>query len=169
MPITIEMPKLSDTMTEGTLLRWIKKVGDSVAIGDVIAEIETDKATMEMEAFDEGTLAEVYVEEGQKAQVGQKLAKKSQNRRTEPKKPSRIKGSRQLNGPQPRASRPPRSLRTLRRRALPKLQSRSNLPLSSPSPAQKPLRLRAKLLLNSAWNYNKSPDLAPVAASFAAT
>ena len=74
MPITIEMPKLSDTMTEGTLLRWIKKVGDSVEVGDVIAEVETDKATMEMEAFDEGTLAEVYVEEGQKIGVGQKLA-----------------------------------------------------------------------------------------------
>jgi pyruvate dehydrogenase E2 component (dihydrolipoamide acetyltransferase) len=74
MSITIEMPKLSDTMTEGTLLRWIKKVGDSVEVGDVIAEVETDKATMEMEAFDEGTLAEVYVEEGQKVQVGQKLA-----------------------------------------------------------------------------------------------
>jgi pyruvate dehydrogenase E2 component (dihydrolipoamide acetyltransferase) len=74
MSITIEMPKLSDTMTEGTLLRWIKKVGDSVQVGDVIAEVETDKATMEMEAFDEGTLAEVYVEEGQKVQVGQKLA-----------------------------------------------------------------------------------------------
>jgi pyruvate dehydrogenase E2 component (dihydrolipoamide acetyltransferase) len=68
------MPKLSDTMTEGTLLRWIKKVGDSVEVGDVIAEVETDKATMEMEAFDEGTLAEVYVEEGQKVEVGQKLA-----------------------------------------------------------------------------------------------
>jgi pyruvate dehydrogenase E2 component (dihydrolipoamide acetyltransferase) len=74
MPITIEMPKLSDTMTEGTLLRWIKKVGDSVEVGDVIAEVETDKATMEMEAFDEGTLAEVYVEEGQTVQVGEKLA-----------------------------------------------------------------------------------------------
>jgi pyruvate dehydrogenase E2 component (dihydrolipoamide acetyltransferase) len=74
MSITIEMPKLSDTMTEGTLLRWIKKVGDSVEVGDVIAEVETDKATMEMEAFDEGTLAEVYVEEGQTVQVGQKLA-----------------------------------------------------------------------------------------------
>lgn len=74
MPTTIEMPKLSDTMTEGTLLRWIKKVGDPVEVGDVIAEVETDKATMEMEAFDEGTLAEVYVEEGQKVQVGQKLA-----------------------------------------------------------------------------------------------
>ena len=74
MPITIEMPKLSDTMTEGTLLRWVKKVGDNVAVGDVLAEVETDKATMEMEAFDEGTLSEVYVSDGQTVQVGQKLA-----------------------------------------------------------------------------------------------
>jgi len=74
MSITIEMPKLSDTMTEGTLVRWVKKVGDSVEVGDVIAEVETDKATMEMEAFDEGTLSEVYVNEGQTVQVGQKLA-----------------------------------------------------------------------------------------------
>lgn len=74
MPITIEMPKLSDTMTEGTLLRWVKKVGDTVAVGDVLAEVETDKATMEMEAFDDGTLSEVYVNEGQTVQVGQKLA-----------------------------------------------------------------------------------------------
>jgi len=74
MPITIEMPKLSDTMTEGTLLRWVKKVGDTVAVGDVLAEVETDKATMEMEAFDEGTLSEVYVGDGQTVQVGQKLA-----------------------------------------------------------------------------------------------
>ena len=74
MPITIEMPKLSDTMTEGTLLRWVKKLGDNVAVGDVLAEVETDKATMEMEAFDEGTLSEVYVSDGQTVQVGQKLA-----------------------------------------------------------------------------------------------
>ena len=74
MPINIEMPKLSDTMTEGTLLRWVKKVGDTVAVGDVLAEVETDKATMEMEAFDEGTLSEVFVGDGQIAQVGQKLA-----------------------------------------------------------------------------------------------
>jgi pyruvate dehydrogenase E2 component (dihydrolipoamide acetyltransferase) len=74
MPITIEMPKLSDTMTEGTLVRWIKKVGDNVAVGDVLAEVETDKATMEMEAFDEGVLTEIYVQDGNKAEVGQKLA-----------------------------------------------------------------------------------------------
>jgi pyruvate dehydrogenase E2 component (dihydrolipoamide acetyltransferase) len=74
MPIAIEMPKLSDTMTEGTLVRWIKKVGDKVAIGDVLAEVETDKATMEMEAFDEGVLTEIYVQDGNKVEVGQKLA-----------------------------------------------------------------------------------------------
>src|SRR3954453_8414566 len=74
MPITIEMPKLSDTMTEGTLVRWVKKVGDQVEAGDILAEVETDKATMEMEAFDEGVLGEIYVQEGQKVQIGQKLA-----------------------------------------------------------------------------------------------
>jgi pyruvate dehydrogenase E2 component (dihydrolipoamide acetyltransferase) len=91
MATTIEMPKLSDTMTEGTLIRWIKKVGDSVEVGDVIAEVETDKATMEMEAFDEGTLAEVYVEEGQKVQVGQKLAILTAEGEEAPKSPSESK------------------------------------------------------------------------------
>lgn len=74
MSIPIEMPKLSDTMTEGTLVRWLKKVGDTIAVGDVIAEVETDKATMEMEAFDEGILGEIYVSDGQKVEIGQKLA-----------------------------------------------------------------------------------------------
>tara|TARA_Y100000385_G_scaffold289052_1_gene357333 strand:- start:764 stop:2110 length:1347 start_codon:yes stop_codon:yes gene_type:complete len=70
MPINIEMPKLSDTMTEGTVVKWNKQVGDEIEIGDVIAEIETDKATMEMEAFDEGVLSEIRIEEGGKAEVG---------------------------------------------------------------------------------------------------
>ena len=74
MPVYIEMPKLSDTMTEGTLVKWHKKPGDHVEMGDVIAEIETDKATMEMEAFDEGTLGEIYVQAGGKAAIGAKLA-----------------------------------------------------------------------------------------------
>ena len=70
MPINIEMPKLSDTMTEGTLLRWLKKEGEAVEIGDEIAEVETDKATMAMEAFDEGTLGKILVSEGEKAPIG---------------------------------------------------------------------------------------------------
>jgi len=59
MPV-INMPKLSDTMTEGTLVRWLKKEGDTIEMGDILAEIETDKATMEMEAFDEGVLKQIY-------------------------------------------------------------------------------------------------------------
>src|ERR1700712_632094 len=70
----IQMPKLSDTMTEGTLVSWIKKVGDKVTAGEVLAEIETDKATMEWEATDDGTLTEIFVEEGGKVNVGDKIA-----------------------------------------------------------------------------------------------
>ncbi|MBE0543054.1 MAG: 2-oxo acid dehydrogenase subunit E2 [Verrucomicrobia bacterium] len=70
----IEMPKLSDTMTEGTVVKWRKAVGDSVSVGDVIAEIETDKAVMELEAFDEGTLTEMYIPDGGKAQIGERIA-----------------------------------------------------------------------------------------------
>jgi pyruvate dehydrogenase E2 component (dihydrolipoamide acetyltransferase) len=64
MPISILMPALSPTMTEGNLARWLKAEGDAVAPGDVIAEIETDKATMEVEAVDEGVLAKILVAEG---------------------------------------------------------------------------------------------------------
>ncbi len=64
MPTEILMPALSPTMTEGNLARWVKKKGDKVSAGEVIAEIETDKATMEVEAVDEGTLAKILVEEG---------------------------------------------------------------------------------------------------------
>lgn len=74
MPNYIEMPKLADTMTEGTLVKWRKKIGDKVSVGDVVADVETDKATMEMESFDDGTLHEFLVKEGQKVAIGAKLA-----------------------------------------------------------------------------------------------
>ena len=70
----IQMPKLSDTMTEGTLVAWKKKKGDRVSAGEVLAEIETDKATMEWESPEDGTLTEIYVEEGGKVNVGDKIA-----------------------------------------------------------------------------------------------
>jgi pyruvate dehydrogenase E2 component (dihydrolipoamide acetyltransferase) len=70
----IQMPKLSDTMTEGTLVAWKKKKGDEVSAGEVLAEIETDKATMEWESPEDGTLTEIYVEEGGKVNVGDKIA-----------------------------------------------------------------------------------------------
>jgi len=70
----IQMPKLSDTMTEGTLVTWKKKKGDQVSAGEVLAEIETDKATMEWESPEDGTLTEIYVQEGGKVNVGDKIA-----------------------------------------------------------------------------------------------
>jgi len=66
----IEMPKLSDTMTVGTLVSWLKKAGDSVVSGDKVAEIETDKATMEVESFDDGIILATYAEAGEQVAVG---------------------------------------------------------------------------------------------------
>src|SRR6266699_2077600 len=70
----IQMPKLSDTMTEGTVVSWKKKKGDKVSAGEVLAEIETDKATMEWESSEDGTLTEIYVQEGGKVNVGERIA-----------------------------------------------------------------------------------------------
>ncbi|NVK08864.1 MAG: pyruvate dehydrogenase complex dihydrolipoamide acetyltransferase [Tenacibaculum sp.] len=70
----VTMPRLSDTMTEGTVASWLKKVGDNVEEGDILAEIETDKATMEFESFNEGTLLHIGVQEGESAPVDSLLA-----------------------------------------------------------------------------------------------
>lgn len=75
MPIDILMPALSPTMEEGTLAKWLKKEGDTVSSGDVLAEIETDKATMEVEAIDEGVLGKIFVEEGtENVKVNERIA-----------------------------------------------------------------------------------------------
>ncbi len=70
MPAEITMPQLSDTMTEGTVVKWLKKEGEKVKAGEKLADIETDKAVMEMEAFEGGTLAAILVREGEKVPVG---------------------------------------------------------------------------------------------------
>jgi pyruvate dehydrogenase E2 component (dihydrolipoamide acetyltransferase) len=72
--IVVTMPRLSDTMMEGTVATWLKKVGDKIAEGDILAEIETDKATMEFESFNEGTLLYIGIEEGNTAPVDSLLA-----------------------------------------------------------------------------------------------
>ena len=74
MSIELTMPRLSDTMEQGTIIRWNAKEGDSVTSGDIIADIETDKATMEMQVFDDGVLAKIMVEEGQQVPVGTLIA-----------------------------------------------------------------------------------------------
>ena len=65
----ITMPRLSDTMTEGTVATWLKKVGDTIKTGEILAEIETDKATMEFESFYDGVLLHIGIQEGQTAPV----------------------------------------------------------------------------------------------------
>ncbi|SNB15113.1 Pyruvate dehydrogenase E2 component (Dihydrolipoamide acetyltransferase) [Flavobacterium psychrophilum] len=72
--VVVTMPRLSDTMTDGTVTTWLKKVGDKVAEGDILAEIETDKATMEFESFNAGTLLFVGIQEGESAPVDSVLA-----------------------------------------------------------------------------------------------
>lgn len=74
MATIITMPRLSDTMTEGTVAAWLKKVGDKISEGDILAEIETDKATMEFESFNEGTLLYIGIPEGETAPVDSLLA-----------------------------------------------------------------------------------------------
>src|SRR4051812_5541691 len=74
MAEVILMPRLSDTMTEGVIAAWHKKVGDPVKKGDLLAEIETDKATMELESYQEGTLLHIGANNGEKLQVNDLLA-----------------------------------------------------------------------------------------------
>src|SRR5687767_13448855 len=74
MAEVILMPRLSDTMTEGVIAVWHKKVGDSVKKGDLLAEVETDKATMDLESYKDGTLLHIGTEKGGKLQVNDLLA-----------------------------------------------------------------------------------------------
>src|SRR5476651_873767 len=74
MAEVVKMPKMSDTMTEGVLAKWHKKVGDKVKSGDVLAEIETDKATMDFESYSDGTLLYIGVEEGKAVPVDALIA-----------------------------------------------------------------------------------------------
>ena len=74
MAIVVNMPRLSDTMEEGTVASWLKKVGDRIEEGDILAEIETDKATMEFESFNEGILLHIGVQEGETTKVDELLA-----------------------------------------------------------------------------------------------
>src|SRR5439155_25004361 len=106
----ITMPQLSDTMTEGTVVKWHKKQGDKVREGEKLADVETDKAVMEMEAFDSGTLTEIRVKDGQKAPVGAVLAvlsgtreKNKESPKTEPAPAREPSGS----GAGPKTSEPP--------------------------------------------------------------
>src|SRR5258708_20824625 len=70
----ITMPRLSDTMQEGTIARWLKKPGDEIKKGDVLAEIETDKATMDLQAYEAGTLHQILAQEGETVPISHAVA-----------------------------------------------------------------------------------------------
>ena len=74
MAVEVPMPRLSDTMEQGTVARWIKHEGDHVVAGDVIAEIDTDKATMDLTAYEDGVLLKILVGEGESAELGTPIA-----------------------------------------------------------------------------------------------
>src|SRR5579862_9310181 len=111
MSTQILMPALSPTMTEGKLSRWLKHIGDEVHAGDVIAEIETDKATMEVEAVDEGKLAQILVDEGTEGvAVNTPIAVLSMNGEAvdiAPTAPSRLPAAAKAPAPPPVATHAP--------------------------------------------------------------
>ena len=104
MPINILMPALSPTMEKGNLAKWLKKEGDAVKTGDVIAEIETDKATMEYEAVDDGVMAKIVVPEGTQRRAGQSAHRGDGARRRGPE--SRGGGGRKAAAKKPDAGTP---------------------------------------------------------------
>jgi pyruvate dehydrogenase E2 component (dihydrolipoamide acetyltransferase) len=125
----IQMPKLSDTMTEGTLVSWKKKKGDKVSAGEVIAEIETDKATMEWESPEDGTLTEIYVEEGGKVNVGDKIgfigeegeeAPKEEKPKAEPKEEKKAQAEKPAPAEEEEETAPPQEKEKAAKRVEPK-------------------------------------------------
>ncbi len=132
MPSEITMPQLSDTMTEGTLIKWNKKEGDKVSAGDAVAEVETDKANMPMEAFESGTLAAQIAKEGDKIPVGGLLGVIA----TAGENPADIK-KQYAEKPQPgpaKAAKPAKPVRT----PPPPAPAPAPKPTSAPKPAAAP-------------------------------
>jgi pyruvate dehydrogenase E2 component (dihydrolipoamide acetyltransferase) len=106
MATIIDMPKLSDTMTVGTLVTWLKAVGDPVVTGDMIAEIETDKATMELESFDDGVLLAIYASEGDQVSIGAPICAIGEAGEEAPARPSDESHPEPGKGAEPEDSRP---------------------------------------------------------------
>ncbi|WP_237023415.1 biotin/lipoyl-containing protein [Lacunisphaera limnophila] len=124
----IDMPKLSDTMTVGTLVKWLKKEGDTVKAGDMLAEVETDKATMELETFFTGTLLKIFSPAGSQVAVGAPLCAVGKPGEVvdAPAAPARRPPLLRRPRPRVRPPRPPRLLRLpcpLRRRPQPRYPS----------------------------------------------
>ena len=130
MATEVIMPRMSDTMEEGKILKWLKKIGDRIEVGDIIAEVETDKADMEMEALDDGFLIEMRAQEGESVPVGVVIALLGEEAEVgmAPSSPTRTAGSSVSNPPaepKAKASRPAtKKVRKIREAAPKKLSAR---------------------------------------------
>jgi pyruvate dehydrogenase E2 component (dihydrolipoamide acetyltransferase) len=102
----ISMPRLSDTMQEGTITRWLKKAGDEVKKGEILAEVETDKANMEIESFDSGILEQILIQEGETAPVGQPIAIVGDGTGTKQTAPAKAEAKSEAKVAQPAAAAP---------------------------------------------------------------
>src|SRR2546421_9864450 len=106
----VNMPRLSDTMEEGTIARWLKSPGDEIKKGDILAEIETDKATMDLEAYEAGTLQQILVQEGETVPIGQAVSLIGSRAAAQPAaQPAPARAQTRADGP---AARPPSPARS---------------------------------------------------------
>jgi len=134
----IEMPKLSDTMTVGTLVKWLKKEGDAVKAGDMLAEIETDKATMELESFFSGTMVAVFVKAGSQVPLGAALCaigKPGEKVEAPAPRPAQ-------EAPAPSPAPPPATLESAHE---PAVQSQAPAPAPAPAPSPPPAPARVRI------------------------
>ena len=149
MPINILMPALSPTMTEGNLARWLKKEGDAVKPGDVIAEIETDKATMEVEAVEEGKIGKILVARRRARREGQRRDRRAAGRRRERWRHQgrRCARAEAAAAPAPKAEAAPAKAEA------PKQPAAAPAPAAAPKPAQRlhPARASSPARSPSAW------------------
>ena len=144
MPIEVLMPALSPTMEKGNLAKWLKKEGDSVKSGDIIAEIETDKATMEVEAADEGTLGKILVPEGTEdvavnTPIAIILGDGEDRSRSRQQNPPRRQSRQRLRRFKPKRNRKRRLRRKCRRRRPPRRKPKPPpIPTCPPAPRWSP-------------------------------
>ena len=173
----ITMPKLSDTMTEGTLVSWKKKKGDQVSTGEVIAEIETDKATMEWESPEDGTLTEIYVEEGGKVNVGDKIAfiggegeeAPAEKKAEEPKKKAEQKEEKKTESekkPPTETEKPAPAEEEVEETAPPPEGEKTAKRAEPKKPAEKPKAAEPKIVKREEGRIKASPVARRIAAEF---
>src|ERR1700691_5159098 len=133
MPINILMPALSPTMEKGNLAKWLKKEGEAVKTGDVIAEIETDKATMEYESVDDGVLAKIVVPEGTSDVPVNKLIAGLAQQGEDGKEAAAGGGPRAP--PKAKPAKTPKAARPTPQAAAPAAQAKPSAPPPSPAPS----------------------------------